>query len=513
MPNSIKPTPREGAARWLKDRDGAVLTLISLLGFGIALPTLGFYVDDWTQMLGMLTAIQDQSLLGLIKGFDNVYFYLRPLNLVYYPLTYWIGGFETWRYQLMYLAMDTAGAVFLYHALIRASGNRRLSFLTACLYILYPNHGGARFWNNQIHPSHLFFGAAMHFYARWLTERKAWQTSSYVALLLLSGLNYEAYVPLCLFAPFLGTLRSMHDGRPWRKASWTALLEAWPVYATTVAVLAYNVAIQKVYPSTISRGLIFEPAFAWKVIGRGIECSTTAIFHLLAKILPIAMWEMPVALVLGALPAAALIAWLVFQRPALQKDVPAPGRVWLVGGVILLVVGYLPYAFSADRYVPHIFDAQNRINAASSLGAAMLLALGLERIRKAALARVALFGILAVFMTINWYTVHEWGTARTLQMDILAGVRRHLSEVGEGPAIVTLDAPTHHGITVAPVFPIDVEFDRALRMLVRKDLRGSLASDGAILASIPPELPRFLYKHATDEFRLLRQGGASASSH
>lgn len=507
MPNFIRRI-----SRWLESRDGAVLVLISLLGFGLALPTLGFYVDDWTQMLGMLTAIPDQSLPGLIKGFDNVYFYLRPLNLIYYPLTYWIGGFETWRYQLMYLAMDTAGAVFLYHALLRASRDRRLSFLTACLYILYPNHGGARFWNNQIHPAHLFFGAAMHFYARSMTERKAWQTASYVVLLLLSGLNYEAYVPLCLFAPFLGTLRGTHDGRPWRKALWTALLDAWPVYATTLAVLAYNVAIQKLYPNTISRGLIFEPAFAWKVIGKGIECSTTAILHLLAKILPSAMREMAATLALGALPAAAFIAWLVFQRPAPQKATFIPGRVWMVGGVVLLVAGYLPYAFSADRYVPHIFDAQNRINAASSLGAAMLLALGLERIRKAAIARAALFAALAVFMTINWYTVHEWGAARTLQMDILAGVRGHLSETGEGPAIITLDAPTHHGITVAPVFPIDVEFDRALRMLVRKDLRGSLVSDGAILASIPPELPRYVYTHATDEFRLLRQGGAAASS-
>lgn len=499
--------------RWLESWDGAVLVLFSLLGFGLALPTLGFYVDDWTQMLGLLTAIPDQSLPGLIKGFDNVYFYLRPLNLIYYPLTYWIGGFETWRYQFMYLAMDTAGGVFLYYALLRASGDRRLSFLTACLYILYPNHGGARFWNNQIHPSHLFFGAAMYFYARRLTERKTWLTSSYVVLLLLSGLNYEAYVPLCLFAPFLGTLRATYDGRPWRKALWTALVDAWPVYATTLGVLAYNVAIQKVYPNTISRGLIFEPAFAWKVIGRGIECSTTAIFHLLAKILPTAVREMGASLVLGALPAAAFITWLTHLRPTPREDARGAGRVWLVGSVVLLVAGYLPYAFSADRYVPHIFDAQNRINAASSLGAAMLLALGLARIRKAALARATLFAVLAVFMTINWYTIHEWGAARTMQLDILAGVRRHLPEVGEGPAIVTLDAPTHHGITVAPVFPIDVEFDRAVRMMVRKDLRGSITADGAILGSIPPDLPRFVYRHATGSFTPLpRQPASTATS-
>lgn len=497
--------------RWLESRDGAVLVLMSLLGFGVGLPTLGFYVDDWTQMLGMLTAIPDQSLPGLIKGFDNVYFYLRPLNLIYYPLTYWIGGFETWRYQLMYLAMDTAGAVFLYHALYRASGNRQLSFLTACLYILYPNHGGARFWNNQIHPSHLFFGAAMYFYSRWLTERKAWLTATYVVLLLLSGLNYEAYVPLCLFAPFLGTLRATQDGRPWRKGLWTALVDAWPVYATTLAVLAYNVAIQKAYPNTISRGLIFEPAFAWKVVGRGIECSTTAIFHLLAKILPTALREMAAALALGALPAAALMTWLVFLRPAPRKDASGAGRVWLVGGVVLLVAGYLPYAFSADRYVPHIFDNQNRINAASSLGAAMLLALGLDLMRKAAWARAALFAVLAVFMTINWYTINEWGAARTIQMDILAGVRSHLSEVGEGPAVVTLDAPTHHGITVAPVFPIDVEFDRALRMLVRKDLRGSITADGAILGSIPADLPRYLYNHAAGSFTPMAQRPAATA--
>jgi hypothetical protein len=200
--------------RRLEGHDGAVLVLISLLGFGLALPMLGFYVDDWTQMLGMLTAIPDQSLHGLIKGFDNVYFYLRPLNLIYYPLTYWLGGMEPWRYQAMYLAMDTAGAVFIYYALLRASGDRRLSFLTACLYILYPNHGGARFWNNQIHPSHLFFGAAMYFYARRLEERKPRLTAAYVVMLLLSGLNYEAYVPLCLFAPLLGALRATRDGSP-----------------------------------------------------------------------------------------------------------------------------------------------------------------------------------------------------------------------------------------------------------------------------------------------------------
>lgn len=496
--------------RTLTGRDGAVLTLVSLLGFGLALPMLGFYVDDWTQLLGLLTAIKDQSLLGLIRGFDNVYFYLRPLNLVYYPLTYWIGGLEPWRYQLMYLAMDTAGAVFLYYALLRASGNRRLSFLTACLYILYPNHGGARFWNNQIHPSHLFFGAAMYFYARWMTERKTWQTASYVALLLLSGLNYEAYVPLCLFAPFLGLLHATTAGLPWRKALRVALLEAWPVFATTLAVLAYNVGIQKAYPNTISRGLIFEPAFAWKVVGKGIECSTTAILHLFWTILPSAVRDLGAVLAVGALPAAAFVAWLVFARPVSAKDARATRVVWLLGALVLMVAGYLPYAFSADRYVPHIFDAQNRINATSSLGAAMLLALGIVRIGKAALARAALFTTLAVFMTINWYTIHEWGKARSIQMDILAGVRGHLPELGGRPVIITLDAPTHHGFTVAPVFPIDVEFDRALRILVHKDLRGSIVADGAILASIQPELPRYLYKHATGDFTPIARQSASA---
>jgi hypothetical protein len=46
-------------------------------------------------------------------------------------------------------------------------------------------------------------------------------------------------------------------------------------------------------------------------------------------------------------------------------------------------------------------------------------------------------------------------------------------------------------------------------MLVRKDLRGSLASDGAILASLPANLRRYLYKPDTDEFRPVPDAAAA----
>ena len=489
-----------------RNQDGLLLALISLLGFGLAIPRLGFYVDDWTQLLGFLTAIEDRSLLGLVRGFDNVTFYIRPLNLIYYPLTYWIGGLEPWRYQLMYLSMDAAGSILLYLALLRSTGDRRLSLLTACLYSLYPNHGGARYWNNQIHPSQFFFAAAMFVYSRWLEDRRTLQKAGYIALLILSGLNYEAYVPLCLFAPLLGVLRETRDGRPWRSALRTALVDAWPVFATTAAVLAYNIVIQHLYPDTLRRGLIFDPAFAWKVVGKGIECSTTAILHLFWTLLPIAVREVGWALALGALPASMLIAWLIMSRPDSSDGDRTMRIIWLLGALTILVAGYLPYAFSADRYVPHIFDNQNRLNAPSSIGAAMLLAMGIAMIKKRSVARAVLFAVLSVFMTINWYTIHEWGKAWSLQTEILAGVRRHVPRLGGRPAVIILDAPTHIGVTAAPIFPIDVEFDRAVRISVDRGLRGSVVSDGAILKSIPPDFQRTLYRHGADDFRPFPSG-------
>lgn len=448
-----------------------VLLLACALGFAPYLFQLGFFVDDWTQLLDRLSSIPNQSLPGLVRGFNDEIFYLRPLNLIYYPLTYWLGGFSPWRYQFLYLVMDALSALFLYRALRAASGDRALAFLAALLYALYPNHAGARFWNNQIHPAQFFFAAGMLAYTRGAL-------ASCLLLLAVSGLHYEAYLPLFLLAPLLDILRR----RPWTKA--------WPVLALAAGLLAFNILVQKAYPLAFSRKLLFDPAFALSVLGKGIECSTNGVLHLFVTVLPDA-GKLPLLLLLALLPAAALLA-RECGRVSLKS---APFRLWCAGAAVLLVAGYLPYAFSADRYSPHIFDLQNRLNAASSLGAAMLLAAGLSRLKGRA-GQAAMAGVFAAFLFVNWQEGRAWAAASRAQDDILAAIRE---KAPPGPAVVILDAPPQ--VERAPVFQIDVEFDAALRLLVSPNLRGSRLDDGGTLTRLPPKTPKYLYRHATGEFK------------
>lgn len=445
-------------------RDALVLLASCALAFAPYLPWLGFYVDDWTQLLDRLSSISDQSLPGLVRGFNDELFYLRPLNLLYYPLTYWLGGFSAWRYQLMYLAMDSLGALFIYRALRESSGDGALAWLAALLYALYPNHAGARFWNNQIHPAHFFFATGMLAYARQ-------RTALCLLLLAVSGLHYEAYLPLFLLAPLLDRLRH----RPATKA--------WPVLALAAGLAAYTVLIQHVYPQTFSRKLLFDPGFALGVIGKGLECSTTGILHLFWTVLPDA-GKLPWPLLLALIPAAVFLVGK--SGPTSLKG--AALRAWCAGAAVLLVAGYLPYALSADRYAPHIFDLQNRLNAAPSLGAAMLLAAGLSRLRGRTGA-AAIAAVLAAFLFIDWQEGRAWAEAARVQTEILEEIR---AKRPAGPALIILDAPPQ--IERAPMFQIDVEFDAALRLLVSPNLRGSRVGDGVMLSQLAPNLPRLIYR-------------------
>ena len=456
-----------------------VLVAVVAASFAVFLPWLGFYGDDW-EIIGHLIRSPDQGLWGLIGAYHQAtgtYFHLRPADLVYFPTVYWLGGMSPWKYQLIYLVLESVTALSVFHALRLATRDLGRSFLTACLFACYPSHTATHHcFLGPYTPAMAAFAAALWLHALWIgrgDRRALWGSLLFFAV---GDLLYEAVLPLVILMPVLGLVRCLQSGRPLKDAFRKTLSQSAPIFATAAILVAYFVVIQHMHPGTISRRLIFDPPYFLKVLGRGFECSFTGLADLFRHSARLAFHNLsPLLWLAGAVGAISLAALLV-RLPG-RKILPAEAeRSWLWGAVLVFLAAYVPYAVSADRYIPHTFDVQNRLNGTASLPAAMIVAYALERLGSR--ARAAVFAVLLFsFAVINWETGWEWTRSWSIQRGVLSDIAERLPGPGDDPILVYLKgAPLQ--LDSAPVFNVSVFFAQALKTYSRRrDVHGVLWGD------------------------------------
>lgn len=489
----------ESSGRGSPARRALALLAVQAAAFGWPHLVAGFYTDDWSQLLWAYLSAPDQSLRGLLGVHADAYWALRPLGALYYGASYWLGGLTAWKYQLQYFIAEAASTLLLFYALAKVSGDRGLAFLCAVLFCLYPNHGGARYWNNLMHPAQVLFAASMACWARGLERRSAWRTGLAAALFFACGLTYESHIPLVLLAPLLGWLRRARLGEAPRKAVIAAAVESWPLLAAGGLVVAFSVAVQKLVPGVLARKMVVDPAFIMDVLTSGLECSSTRILALFASLVPGALRDFGWPLWLAGAALIAAATWFT-ARVLRESRTFSSGfaAIWLLGCLGLVLAGYLPYGLSADRYVPHIYDLQNRLNTASALPAAMILGFLLHLLRRSAWAVPATAAVLACFLLIDWQTAREWQAAWNAQQAILRGISEDPSvKASRGTVSVLLEAPTHAGN--APIFSMGGEFGHAVKVVLGERFHGAHLQDSRLLERLPAGVPRLAFVYSIEE--------------
>ncbi len=465
----------------------AALLLFELAAFGLFLPRLGFYHDDWVLLESCWRSggfFESLRSLGAQFG-------MRPVGVIFYAAAYALGGLKPWPYHALMLAVEAAGACFAYLLFARLWGRRDLAFASCLLALLYPNHAATHHWfaasAQSLAVTLAMMGLWMHL--RWSEEGGALRLAASLALYLASILCYESTVffPLLLAAGLWARRPGATAPIAIRLAPFALPAFLWLLW-------------QRLAPQWLgivnpkSGGLSL--AHALKVFGAGFECLTNRVLHASWTQLRLTLPETPWYFYLLAAGIVAL-AW-AFMGVGAEDDQEPPVFVALVGGLGMFLAAYLPYALSAD-YQPQIFGLMSRTNTAGAWAGGLWIAALLFRwgpwFRRACLAL-----LIGVFAAVDWS--HSWAWARSwnAQQEILSRAAYLASKI-EGPAVVFLsEAPRE--INGAVVFEAFWGFDAALRIHAgRSDLQGNIWEE---FTRDPRgkryQNPAFLYNARTDAF-------------
>jgi hypothetical protein len=161
---------------------------------------LGFYSDDW-DFLTSFSESQDQSIIGLFKSCYVPHVAMRPVQVLYFSVLYWLFGPQPIGYHLIN-AMVFLSSVILFYLTLRELDQQRIFTLAVPLiYALLPNYSTDRFWfaASQANLSMTLYFLSLYSGLRALRTSAfglmGWQLLSILSL-LGSTLAYEVVIPL-----------------------------------------------------------------------------------------------------------------------------------------------------------------------------------------------------------------------------------------------------------------------------------------------------------------------------
>ncbi len=451
-----------------------LLLALTVIVHGVFFPWKGFYMDDW-RFIELWESARSRSLWDMMTAFNVKGFcFYRPFDIPYFTIQFWLFGRAGWAYQALQLVFDASAVLLLHAAWRRATDDAVLAFVAAALFTVYPNHSATHHWLSSP-----FAAAASLFAGAVLLQLEAARRKKIVfavgaaALFVVAILTYEAVLPLAILFPVLVSVRLRLDGWPIYKARIDAVVSCIPLIIASFAALLYQqVLIPRLFPAGQTRPMEFVASRLFKIFGRSVECTTTGIFALAADSARNAymtgLW-----LLIPAVVFAAVAGYWLWRRSGAEASGGTGGREWILGGVAAWAASYAPVAISAQGYVPHVFDEQNRLNAAGTVGASMLAASALVWIGRSRPRLAGLLFSLFIMLSsgIDWIAGIDYMRSWDIQQRVLASI---VSQLPPGAAVVALDGlPQTTGR--AAMFHADWELGCALRVWARRsDLLGRL---------------------------------------
>ncbi|MEX2162264.1 MAG: hypothetical protein WD751_10160 [Anaerolineales bacterium] len=200
--------------------------LVCLLAFGLLIPQLGFYWDDWPVIL--MAKQGDASVL------QEFYSYDRPFSYWTYQLTLPLLGADPQAWQLFTLVLRAITAILMYRTLVAMWPGRR--FTTAAAALLFAVYPSFLQQNISVAYSQHFISYGLFFLSTWAMLRAQDDKGRYWVwtpiALVSAGLHLatmEYFAGLELARPLLLFFTFREQGRP-NKDSWRLAFRRWAPY-------------------------------------------------------------------------------------------------------------------------------------------------------------------------------------------------------------------------------------------------------------------------------------------
>lgn len=448
----------------------AVLAFVELTAFGIFERRLGFYVDDWVAMDYMRS---NPGFLAGLRRFFEAGYATRPLGMLPFQVLFTLAGTKPLLYHAALLALDGAGAAFLYLFLAGLTGAHRLALIAAALAILYPAHPATHHWVTSLMQTQAqaLALAGLSAHAAWLGSRRPGWLAWSCSLTLAALLSYEsaAFLPLMLGAGLYA--RRRQAGEPPRPAA--AAGDVLPLgLALLLGVLWQWLGTDLLFHISNAKSLHmsagwFSTVYASAVQSLTVECVRLAKVTLLALAggSEDAFW-----------PLWLLVTLLSVRLLGADEEAPCGSpavktAVWAASGGF--IASYLPFALTGG-YEPQVVGIMSRTNGLGAMAAAILLAAAVCAVpgkRRGAVQAVLLGLLIGPALWTDWYIARQWGDAWTVQKTLLEKAVRWMPLAPDGSTVVLMNGPDLYNGT--QIFESPYAWEAALRIMAgRKDLKG-----------------------------------------
>lgn len=379
--------------QWLSEHAETALSLllmavVAALAYGVAIPGLGFYRDDWY----MIWAAQSQGAQGLIDLFKID----RPFIGYLYAFDYALLGPSPLNWHLYALLVKLLGGYALYWLLRQLWPERRLAAVFAVLcFLVYPGFyqqpNAALFINLLRSHAAALLSIALSVYA--LDARRAWARVGSALLAVALGvfylLIYEAMIGLEA-ARLLVLAYALSRRRPagdWKARALSLGKAAWPYLALAAGFVYWRLFVFESTRRSTDAGLLWE-RFSASPLRGALAVLVEAgkdMFDILVFAWTVPLYnnvtyssyrDLAAALLVAGLALAAVAAFLWWRRArglsGEARGVPEDYRHMLALGALVALVTVLPIVASGrDVSFSYQWD---RYSVQSTLGVALVVA-------------------------------------------------------------------------------------------------------------------------------------------
>ncbi len=469
------------------------LLLIEFFCFGSIINHIGFYMDDWSMYCSLHFGPKPWLDLTM-ECLKDPKVIIRPLEAPYFAALFnWFGG-RPFGHHLVNDLFEAAGAWFLYLGLVRVSHNKRLSFLAAAIFLLYPNHDATHYW---ITASSATVSLTLYTLSFWqavkgFQERRISLVILSAFTFLLSVFNYESFLPLFPFT-FLCCLFITLENQPNKvRAFMQSLLYFSPYVVITAITFWYRrIYLPRVLPDAWTPAAGFDLNHIMTVYGEGFHSNLTAktfsfFVEQCQRALTSGISSMEWLYLVFATVTVAAAAYLLGES---EKETTIPTLLkLLLAGLVTILSSYSIYAL-ALTYVPGLDTIINRINAGASLGSAIIIACllvlvtaGTKNLRARGGLTIALAALICGFFALsNLGLSRPWTASWEVQKHIRRIIENKRSTFNSGDSIMLANAPRY--VMWAPLFDGVWDFQNMVRWtLNNKDINAGVVSERIVLS-------------------------------
>lgn len=362
--------------------------LIAILAFGLLIPQLGFYWDDWPMIF-----LAEQGSAELLKGF---YSYIRPLSFWTYSVTFPILGVTPlhWHIFLLILRLLTAVQLWLILRLLWPRAER-IAAMAGILFLVYPSfsQGPIAVAYSQHFVVYNLFLFSLYAMLRSLQVRSArW---AWMGLAILAALAHiftmEYFAGLELVRPLILLIWFHKQGSTLKTSAVKAALQWLPYLAVLLIFLLWRTTL--VMPDDPNRLVwIGLPAF----IQATLQNFITVVIDTWAKTLNARLVDFSDRAVVFSLSLAALTAIICFgymyiSATRQETSKQAAGQAVLLG-LSAILLSLLPIQLTGRTLLGGLFV--DRFSLPAMFGAALFFAGLLHLLLPKSLHRNVLFAIL-----------------------------------------------------------------------------------------------------------------------